>query len=165
MNEANYLFIHGWVDDVVRDAEARDAHRIRVRQSDGHIADLALGQLDHPIRLGDEVSVVVEHARPGQVLVLVDHTTGEWTNYLCREEDPWPGAQDILLIVVTAGAFALALGGWAVFATLAFVLSFWMVAAWLPRRRRDRAAALVDYLIDREYCRWRAGVARQGSAL
>lgn len=164
MSEARYIFIHGWVDDVVRDATVQEAHRIRVRLVDGRIADLFLGQIENPVKLGDEVSIAVERARPGRALVIVDHTTGEGSNYLRRDERRWPVESDALVIVATAGSFAVTLGWGAVPATLVFALLFWLVAAKLPRMRRHRAAELVDYLIDREYCRWRTGLYRQEAA-
>ena len=46
MNESNYLFIHGWVDDVVRDATVPEAHRIRLRLADGRIENLSLGRIE-----------------------------------------------------------------------------------------------------------------------
>jgi hypothetical protein len=162
MNEAGYMFIHGWVDDVVRDATVQEAHRIRLWLADGQIEDLSLGRIESPVRLGDEISVVAERARPGRVLVLVDHTTGEGTNFLRLERHRWPVESDGF-IAATAGSFAVTLGWGAVPATLAFALLFWLVAAKLPRMRRSRAAALVDYLMDREYCRWRAGLSREGT--
>lgn len=45
MTEASYIFIHGWVDDVMRDATVQEAHRIRVRLADGRIADLSISRL------------------------------------------------------------------------------------------------------------------------
>lgn len=164
MNEARYIVIHGWVDDVMRDAAVQEARRIRVRLVDDRIADLSLGRIETPVRLGDEVSIVVEREHPGRVRVFVDHTTGEGTNDLRREGRRWPAESDVLIIAATAGAFVVTLGWGAVPATLVFALLFWLVAAKLPRTRRHRAAALVDYLIDREYCRWRAGLYRQEAA-
>ena len=162
MNEAGYMLIHGWVDDVVRDATVQEAHRIRLRLADGRIEDFSLGRIENPVRLGDEVSVVVERARPGRVLILMDYTTGEGTNFLRQEGRRWPTESDVFIIAATAGAFAVTLGWGAVPATLMFALLFWLVTAKLPRMRRRRAAALVDYLMDREYCRWRAGLNREG---
>ena len=162
MNESNYLFIHGWVDDVVRDATVPEAHRIRLRLADGRIEDLSLGRIESPVRLGDEVSVVVERARHGRALVLMDHTTGEGTNVLRREGRRWPAESDVLIIAATAGSFAVTLGWGAVPTTLVFALLFWLVTAKLPQTRRHRMAAVVDYLMDREYCRWRAGHSREG---
>lgn len=164
MTEASYIFIHGWVDDVMRDATVQDAHRIRVRLADGRIADLSIRRIENPVRLGDEVSVVVERERPGRALALMDHTTGEGTNYLRRQERRWPAESDVLIIAATAGSFAVSLGWGAVPATLVFALLFWLVVTKLLQTRRHRAAVLVDYLIDREYCRWRAGLYRQEAA-
>lgn len=164
MNEKRYMFIHGWVDDVMSDATVQDSHRIRVRLVDGQIADLSLGWIESPVRLGDEVSIVVERTRPGRVLVLVNHTTGEGTNDLRREGLRWPAVSDTLVIAATAGAFVVTLGWGAVPATLVFALLFWLVVVELLRTRRRRAAVLVDYLIDREYWRWRAGLYRQEAA-
>ena len=75
MIETSYIFIHGWVDDVMRDATVQEAHRIRVRLADGRIAYLSIRRIENPVRLGDEVSVVVERERPGLALALMDHTT------------------------------------------------------------------------------------------
>lgn len=160
MNETNFMFIHGWVDDVTREGSDRDAYRLRVRLVNEQVADFLLRKMECPVRLGDEVSIVVERDRPGRVLVLMDHATGEATNQLCDEDGCRPTDSDVLIVAATAGGFAVTLGWGAVPATLSFAMLFWLVVRWWPHVRRRRTAALVDYLMDREYCRWRSGLER-----
>ena len=156
---SNYMFFHGWVDDVVKRARAVIIC-IRIRLTDGRFVYLDLGAPDSPIRVGDEVSVAVDRVRPNWALVFMNHTTGEGMNYLRRDEGRWPTGPDVFITGATAGAFAALLGWIAVPATLAVALLFRLVTAWLPDMQRRRVAARVDYLIDREYCRWRAGIDR-----
>ena len=163
MNKAsNYMFFHGWVDDVVKGARAATIC-IRIRLTDGRFVYFDLGAADSPIRVGDEVSVAVDWVRPDRALVFMNHTTGEGMNYLRRDEDRWPTEGDVFITGATAGAFAALFGWIAVPTTLAVALLFRLVTVWLPNMRRQRVAARVDYLIDREYCRWRAGIDRQGT--
>ena len=160
MNESNFMFIHGWVDDVTLEGSSRDAYRLRVRLVNGQVADFLLRKMEPPVRLGDEVSIVVARDRPGRVLVLMDRATGDATNQL-REDDGYrPTDSDAVIVAATAGGFAVTLGWGAVPATLVFAVLFWLVVRWWPHVRRRRTAALVDYLVDREYCRWRSGLDR-----
>lgn len=163
MNESNFMFIHGWVDDVTREAD-QDAYRLRVRLASGQVADFLLRKMERPVRLGDEVSIVVERDRPGRVLVLMDRATGDATNQLREDDACWPTNSDAVIVAVTAGGFAVALGWAAVPATLSFAVLFWLVVRWWPHVLRRRTAALVDYLVDREYCRWRSGLDRGRAA-
>lgn len=156
MNQKNFRVIHGWVDDILMD-HAPSGYRLRVRQDGGQVADLALDQPVGSVRIEDEVSIVVANSRPGRVLVLIDHTTGDGANFL-REGRRWrPGEGELLLIL------AVALGWVALPASLCFVMLYWLVTYRIPEANRRRAAARIDYLIDREYCRWHAMRTRKGS--
>ncbi|MBN9369411.1 MAG: hypothetical protein J0H59_20700 [Comamonadaceae bacterium] len=160
MNESNFMFIHGWVDDVTREGADRAAYCLRVRLASGQVADFLLREMERPVRLGDEVSIVVERDRPRRVLVLMDHATGDATNQLREEDGCRPTDSDVLIVAATAGGFAVTLGWGAMPSTLSFAVLFWLVVRWWPHVRRRRTAALVDYLMDREYCRWRSGLER-----
>lgn len=160
MNETSFMFIHGWVDDVTRGESVRNTYRLRIKLANEQVADFLLMEMTAPVRLGDEISVVVERDRPGRVLVLLDHTTGEATNHLCKKESCRPTDSDVLILAATAGAFSVTLGWGAVPATLLFTALFWLVVRWLPHVRRRRTVALVDYWVDREYCLWRSGLER-----
>lgn len=164
MNETNFMFIHGWVDDVTREGSDRAGYRLRVQLASGQVADFLLRKMESPVRLGDEVSIVVERDRPGRVLALMDHTTGDATNQLREDDGCWPTDSDAVIVAATAGGFAVTLGWAAVPATLTFAVLFWLVVRWWPHMRRRRIAALVDYLVDREYCRWRSGLDRGRAA-
>lgn len=163
MNETSFMFIHGWVDDVTREGAARKTYRLRIRLANEQVADFLLAEMTSPVRLGDEVSVVVERDRPGRVLVLLDHATGEATNHLYKEGCR-PTDSDVVFLTATACAFAVTLEWGAVPATLLFAALYWLVVRWLPYVRRRRTAALVDYWADREYCRWRSGLERGRAA-
>lgn len=162
MDKRDFRVILGWVDDVLRD-QARSGYRLRVRQDDGHVADLALDQQVGSMKLGDEVSVVVANSRPGRVLVLIDRTTGEGANFVRESRRRWPGEGGLLLISASVGSFAVALGWVALPALLCCVLLYWLVMHRIPEANRRRTAARIDFLIDREYCRWHAMRTRQGS--
>lgn len=162
MDQKDFLAIHGWVDDILRD-QAGSGYLLRVRQDEGQVADLALDQPLGSMKLEDEVCVVVVGSRPGRVLALIDHTTGEGANFVGVGRRRWPGAGDLLLILATVGSFAVVLGWVALPASLCFVLRYWFVTNRIPEASRRLTAARVDYLIDREYCLWQAMRTRQGS--
>lgn len=162
MDQKDFLAIHGWVDDILRD-HAGSGYRLRVRQGEGQVADLALDQPLGSMKLEDELSVVVVGSRPSRVLALIDHTTGEGANFVGKGRRRWPGAGDLLLISATVGSFAIALGWVALPASLCFVLLYWLVTHRIPEASRRCTAARIDYLIDREYCLWQAMRTRQGS--
>lgn len=156
MNQKNFRVIHGWVGDILMD-QAPSSYRLRVRQDGGQVAVLALDQPVGSVKIEDEVSVVVASSRPGRVLVLIDHTTGDGAKFL-REGRRWrPGEGELLLIL------AVALGWVALPASLCFVVLYWLVTYQIPEANQRRAAARIDYLIDREYCRWHAMRTRKGS--
>lgn len=162
MDQKDFLAIHGWVDDILRD-HAGSGYRLRVRQDEGQVADLALDQSLGSVKLEDEVSVVVVGSRPGRVLALIDHTTGEGANFVGEGRRRWPGAGDLLLISATVGSLAVVLGWVALPVSLCFVLLYWLVTHRIPEVSRRCTAARIDYLIDREYCRCHAMGTRQGS--
>lgn len=161
MDQKDFRVIHGWGDDIVRD-HVRSGYRLRVRQDEWQVADLALDQLLCSMKLEDEVSVVVASTRPGRVLVLVDRTRGEGANSVREGRRRWPSEGDLLVILATAGYLAIALGWVALPALLCFVLLYWLLTYRIPEANRRRAAARIDYLIDREYRRWHAMRTRQG---
>lgn len=162
MDQKDFLAIHGWVDDILHD-HAGSGYLLRVRQDGRQVADLALDQPFGSMRLEDEVSVVVVGPRPGRVLALIDHTTGEGANLVGEGRRRWPGTGDLLLISATIGSFAVVLGWVALPASLYFVLLYWLVTHRIPEASRRFTAARIDYLIDREYCLWQAMRTRQGS--
>ena len=156
MNQKNFRVIHGWVGDILMD-DAPSGYRLLVRQDGGQVADLVLDQPVGSVKIEDEVSVVVANSRPGRVLVLIDHTTGDGANFLREGRHRRPGEGELLLIL------AVALGWVALSASLCFVVLYWLVTYRIPEANRRRAAARIDYLIDREYCRWHAMRTRKGS--
>ena len=162
MDQKDFLAIHGWVDDILRD-HAGSGYRLRVRQDEGQVADLVLDQPLVSMKLDDKVSVVVVGSRPGRVLALIDHTTGEGANFFGEGRRRWPGAVDLLLISATVGSFAVVLGWVALPASLCSVLLYWLVMNRIPEASRRCTAARIDYLIDREYCLWQAMRTRQGA--
>lgn len=162
MDQKAFRVIHGWVGDILRDQE-RNGYRLRLRPDEGQVAELALDQPVGSMKLGDEVSVVVARSLPGLVLVVIDHTTGEGANFVREGRRPRSGEGDMLVILAAAGFFAVALG-WMVLLTLpCFVLLYSLVMHRILEAKQRRTAARIDYLIDREYCRWHAMQTRQGS--
>lgn len=163
MDQKDFRVIHGWVGDILRDQE-RSGYRLRLRQDEeGHVADLVLDQPVGSMKIEDEVSIVVANSRPGRVLVLIDHTIGEGANFVREGRCRRPGEGHLLVISAIAGFFAVALGWMALPALLFFVLFYWLVMHRIPEAKQRRTAARIDYLIDREYCRWHAMRTRQGS--
>ena len=162
MDQKDFLAIQGRVDDILRD-HTGSGYLLRVRQDEGQVADLALDQRLGSMKLEDEVSVVVVGSRPGRVLALIDHTTGEGANFVGEGRRRWPSAGDLLLISATVGSFAVVFGWVALPASLCFVLLYWFVTNRILEASRRLTAARIDYLIDREYCLWQAMRTRQGS--
>ncbi len=164
MNDTNYLFMHGRVHDIVKASPAPDAHILSLELDRGRLMDLAIGKFDHPLRLGDVVSVAVEQARPRQVLVLVNHTIGDGTVYLEQGSFNWSNRGLVgtgLGIVVLSG---LVFDWWAALAALVFTLVFWLAVGWLACQRGDQQATEVSFLLDRDYFLWHAERRREGCA-
>lgn len=161
MFEQDFRIIHGWVDDILKDPTNRDTYRLQVREEEGALLDLAMAPPSSPIKLGDEVSVAVARLRPGRVLALVDHTTGEGTNYLRDDDQCSPSEVDILIIAAVIGLSAVAVGWMAMLALGVLASAHWLIVRRLPEVRRNNVAAHIDYLLDKEYCRWRTGLSRK----
>ncbi|THF61085.1 hypothetical protein E6C76_21060 [Pseudothauera nasutitermitis] len=164
MFEQDFRIIHGWVEDILADpAHAR--YRLRVRQGGEQAVEMAMGKPGWPVRLGDEVSVVVCNTDPTGVVALIDHTTGDGMNLLYRGMRQRPDGQDAVIATTVIGVAVLAVG-WlhALAVSVAFIPLYWLATHWLPENRRQRAAARIDFMIDREYCRWRAMRDRPGAA-
>ncbi len=160
MLEERYRVVHGSVEDIVKadDPAGGGSHRLQLRQEEGGVLSLGMDLPANPIRIGNALSVVVERARPNRVLALVDHTTGEGCNTFHDDRPWWPSRNDALIIAVAACAFAIVLGWLAVPALMLFVVVYWFVTRRMPEVRRQRSAAHVAYLLDREYFYWRATV-------
>ena len=152
--DAGWMVFHGWVDDVTSNALTPDEHRVRVILAQGGCADFFLGRLDDPVGFGDEVSIVVERARPSRALILMNHTTGDSTNYLRRGPRPWPHAGVILLVSIVATVCGATSEWWAAPAIWGVATTFWLTSAWRKRVHRDRVAGYLDYLTDRAYRGW-----------
>lgn len=163
MFEQDFRIILGWVDDILVDpAHAR--YRLRVRQEGEQSVEMATDKPDWPVRLGDEVSVVVCDTDPTRVVALIDHTVGDGMNLLHRVTRLRPDGQDAVIVTAVIGAAVLAVG-WlhALAVSAVFLPLYWLTTHRLPETRRQRAAARIDFMIDREYCRWRAMRDRLGA--
>jgi hypothetical protein len=73
MNEASFMFIHGWVDDVTREGPENSSPSNQAGQ--GRLPISCSRRTTSPVRLGDEVSVAVERDRLGGRW-FSGHTTG-----------------------------------------------------------------------------------------
>lgn len=163
MRETEYLVVHGWVDDIERKPGAAGEYCLLMKQEEGRLLEFVMGQPGSPLKLGDEVSLAVERARPGRVLALVDHSTGEGPRFLRGGGRRFTEA-DLLIIAAVAGSSAVALEWVAVPALTVFVLAYWQVRRSIQEARRQRAAARIDYLLDKDYFRWRTGLDRRWDA-
>jgi hypothetical protein len=161
MSESEYRAVHGWVEDVEKNPAVAGEHRLLVKLEEGRLLAFAMGQPGSPLTLGDEISVAVDHAQPDRVLALVDHSTGEGTHFFAVGSSQWPTGTDLLAVAAVAGSFAVALGGMAVPVLAAFVFAYWLFGRCIPEARRQGAAARIDYLLDKDYFCWRAGLDRR----
>jgi hypothetical protein len=71
---------------------------------------------------------------------------------------------DLLIIAVVAASFAAALEWVAVPAFAAFVLVYVLLRQSRLKLRRQREAARIDYLLDKDYFLWRAALDRKRDA-
>lgn len=164
MRETEYRILHGWVEDIERHPRFTGEYRLVVRLEEGRVQEFVMGLPSSPLRLGDEVGVAVSGARPGRVLAIVDRSTGEGSQFLRGEGSRWFTEADLLVIAAVAGSFAVALQWMALPALAAFALVYGMVRRQIQKMRRQRAAARIDYLLDKDYFRWRAGLDRRWGA-
>jgi len=160
MPKTEYRVFHGWVEDIERHARFAGEYRLVVRLEEGRVQEFVMGLPSSPLRLGDEVGVAVNSARPGRVLALVDRSTGEGSQFLRGEGGRWLTEADLLVLAAVAGSFAVALQWMALPALAVFSLVYGMVRRQIQERRRQQAAARIDYLLDKDYSRWRAGLDR-----
>ncbi len=164
MPDNEYRVVHGWVEDIEKHPTAAGEYRLLVKLEEGRLIEFAMGQPVSPLKLGDEVSVAVDRARPDCVLALVDHSIGEITRFLAGGGSCWLTQADVLFIAAVAGSFTVSLGWLAVPALAAFVFAYWLFRRHIPEARRRRAVARIDYLLDSDYSRWRAGLERRWDA-
>lgn len=158
MHETEYQIVHGWVEDIEKDPGTAGQYRLLVKQEEGRLLEFAMGQPGSPLRLGDEVSLAVDRGQPTRVLSVVDHSTGEGTRCL-RSGGGWLKERWLHVVAVVAGAFAVGLGWAAVPALAALALVYWLI-----RQRSQREAARIDYLLDKDYFRWRAALDQRRDA-
>lgn len=156
MRETEYQIVHGWVEDIEKHPAVAGEYPLLVRQEEGRLLEFSMGQPGSPLKLGDEVSLAVDRARPTRVLSIVDHSTGEGTLFLRSGGGRWGTEGDLLVIAVVAASFAVALEWAAVPALLAFVLVYGLIRRGIQVARRRKDAARIDYLLDKDYFRWRA---------
>lgn len=164
MRKTEYRVFHGWVEDIERHPTSAGEYRLVVKLAEGRMREFVMGRPSNPLRLGDEVGVAVSGARPGRVLAVVDRSTGEGSQFLRGEGSRWVTEADLLVIAAVAGSFAVALQWMALPALAAFAMVYGVVRKQIRERRRQRAAALIDYLLDKDYFRWRAGLDRRWGA-
>lgn len=122
-----------------------------LRLLDGGLFPCFLPANSPPVQRGDEISVILlDRAKAGAVLGLVNHTVIDGENYVrliarCRP-DVWDG------VLVSAGLVgtvsALGVEGLVPVALLAAV--YGLLAGAIPMVRRERLARRVDRLIDQE---------------
>ena len=155
MRETEYQIVHGWVEDIEKDPAVAGECRLLVRQEEGRLLEFAMGQPGSPLKLRDEVSLAVDRARPTRVLSIVDHSTREGTRFLRSGGGRWFTEGDLLVIAVVAASFAVALEWAAVPALVAFVLMYGLIRRNIQAARRQKDAARIDYLLDKDYFRWR----------
>lgn len=161
MPDTKYQTIHGWVEDIERDPSVAGGYRLFVKQEEGQPLEFAMGLPGSPLKLGDEVSLAVDRARPAQVLSLVVHSTGEGTRFPHNSGGGGFTGTDWAVIVVVAVSLAVALAWIAVPTLAAFVLVYGLLRRSSQQARRQREAARMDYLLDRDYFRWRAELDRK----
>lgn len=161
MPEIDYRVVHGWVEDIEKNPAVAGECRLLVKQEEGRLLVFAMGQPGNELRLGDEVSVAVDRARPGHVLAIVDHSTGAGVRFLGCGATRWFAETGLLVIAAVAGSFAIVLEWMAVPALAAFVLAYWLLRRRIQDGHRQWDAARVAYLIDKDYFRWRAGLDRR----
>lgn len=161
MPESDYRVVHGWVEDIEKNPAGAGEYRLLVKQEEGRLLVFAMGPPGNELRLGDEVSVAVDRARPGHVLAIADHGTGEGFRFLSSGGSRWLTETDLLVIAAVAGSFAVALEWMAVPALAAFVVAYWLLRRRIQEAQRQWDAARVAYLIDKDYFRWRSELDRR----
>lgn len=165
MRETEYQIVHGWVEDIEKNPAAAGEYRLFVKQEEGRLLAFAMGPPGSALRLGDEVSLAVDRARPGHVAAIVNHSTGEGARFVRSDGDRWLTEADLLVITAVAGSFAVALEWAAVPALVAFVLVYGLIRRSIQTARRLGDTARIDYLLDKDYFRWRAELDRKWDAL
>lgn len=164
MRETEYRVVHGWVEDIEKSRAAVSEYRLLMKLEEGRLLEFAMGQPGSSLKLGDEVSIAVDCGRPGQVLALVDHSTGEGTWFCGGAGNHCVSEVDWLVIAALAGSFVVGLEWISVPTLAAFVVAYWLLRRSIQQEDRRREAARIAYLLDRDYCRWRAAFDRRGGA-
>jgi len=160
MRETEYQIFHGWVQNIEKHTTSEGECRLVVRLDEARMQGFVMERPSSPLRLGDEVGVAVSGAQPGRVLFIVDRSTGEGSQFLSGEGGRWVTEADLLVIAGVAGFFAIALQWMALPALVVFALMYGVARRQVQKTRRQRAAALIAYLLDKDYFRWRAGLDR-----
>jgi hypothetical protein len=131
--------------------ESAGATECVLRRQDGVLIPCTLPANTPPVRRGEEISVILlDRAKIGVVLGLVNHTVIDGENYVRltarHRPDAWDG---VLVSAVFVGAVsALGVEGFVPFVLLTAL--YGLLAGLLPLACRERLARRVDRLIDFE---------------